>query len=127
MSVVVLFVVLVGTSDTLAAIVFARRRAIGTMRAIGAAPGGIGGMIAAQALAIGFVGGGVGLVTGVLAARSFVDGIFRTALGWHVPFRFEPTTLAICFVIGLTACLAGAVVPAIRAARLTATAALSYE
>lgn len=122
-----LLVVAVGTSDTLAALVLERRRQIGTMRAMGAAPASVGGMVAAQALIIGLAGGTLGLVGGVLFALSLVQGVFRHAAGWYLDFHVEPSVAVLGLAVGIGACMVGAVAPALRAAAEKPAMALRYE
>jgi putative ABC transport system permease protein len=99
----------VGASS--AAAVIERRSEIGLMKAIGAAPGTIGFLLAAEQLLLAFVGGGVGYALGIVLARFLGEKIFGVAP--------EPSILVFIVILVLAACvtLLGSAIPLHRASR----------
>jgi len=122
-----LAVAVFGSFDALAANVIERTREIGTMRALGLTSRDIAGMILAQALAIGLVGAGLGVLAGLSMTFAFVYGLIPGATGWRLEFYFRPDVALISMALGIAACLLGATLPALRAARLVPAEALRGE
>ncbi|HWV38713.1 MAG TPA: ABC transporter permease [Vulgatibacter sp.] len=112
----------VNISLTLGAAVRARSRELGILRSVGATSGAIGGLVLAEAGAIGLCGGVAGALT-ARGAASLVDWLARTRLP---PFPFKPETFFVfpgwvwvgAVATGLAAALLGALVPAGRAVRV---------
>jgi putative ABC transport system permease protein len=127
MGLLALLVVLLGTADALAASVVERTRDIATMRSLGCSPYLVGRMVLAQAVAVGIVGSVLGLVVGLGWSVAFVRGIVPPLLGWTLQLRVPGAVLATAAALGISACLAGALYPAIRAGRLRVVEALRYE
>ena len=122
-----LLVVAIGTADALAADVVERTREIGTLRTLGISPRDIGVMLLMQALAIGVVGGVLGLLVGAGLSLSFVEGLLPDILGWQLQLRFNGSLALGVSVAGILACLVGAILPAIRGGALPPAQALRYE
>jgi len=99
----------VGASS--ASSVIERRTEIGLMKALGAASGTVGWLLAAEQLLLAFVGGCVGYALGLLLARFLGTKIFG------VPP--EPSLLVLCVILVLAAAvtLLGSALPLRRAAR----------
>jgi putative ABC transport system permease protein len=99
----------VGASS--AASVIERRTEIGLMKALGAGPGTVGFLLAAEQLLLAFVGGGIGYALGILLARVVGEKIFGAAP--------EPSLLILVVIIGLAAgvTLLGSALPLRRASR----------
>jgi putative ABC transport system permease protein len=123
----VLFVVLVGMADTLAASVMERNRDLGVMRAIGVRPGKVermilveGGLLAVLGLVL--AGGG-----GTLLGYLWVHATFPYLLGWVLEFYAPYAEAAAAATVTLAACLLAALVPARRAARCNPIVALRHE
>jgi putative ABC transport system permease protein len=124
-----LVVSLFGIANTMAMAVLERTREIGIMKALGARNGDIGRLFLAEAGAIGFLGGGLGLAVGVLL------GMLGNAIA-HPAFDL-PANVSLFHVSAWLA--SGSVVfsmfvsviagwlPARRAARLEPVAAVRYE
>jgi putative ABC transport system permease protein len=127
LAVLTLVVVVIGTSDALAANILERTREIGTMRALGLSSLDVGIQVVAQAMAIAAVGTSLALATGYGMSFAFVKGLIPSLLGWQL--GLEPTygLAVIAIVLGALACVVGAVVPALRAARMSPVVALRYE
>jgi len=127
MAAIALLLVLVGVGDTLAASITARTREIGMMRAVGLPRSAVVRIMLLEGMAIAVLGlllaGAVGFALGVF----WVEVQFPAFLGWglnlHVPLAFVLATV----LITLTLCLAGSLLPSLRAARLPVTVALRTE
>jgi putative ABC transport system permease protein len=126
---IAVLVATLGIANTLLMAISERTREIGVMKALGATEATIRTMFAAEAAAIGLVGGivGVGAAMGLgallnLAARRYLDAIDQ-----FTAFAFPPWLVlgAIAFSM-LIGALAG-LYPANRAARLDPIEALRYE
>ena len=125
--VLTLIVVVIGTGDALAASVLERTREIGTMRALGLSPRAIAAQVFAQACAIASVGVGLALLVGYAMSFAFVKGLIPSLLGWQLELDARWQVAALAAALGALACVVGALVPAVRASRMSAVAALRYE
>jgi putative ABC transport system permease protein len=109
-------------AHALSASVRTRERELGVMRAVGASPGDVSLLIAAEAAVLGLCGGFAGTVVAVagaagldnLAARSLPEFPFKPDTFFQLP----PWLFCGGMVLGLLAALAGAWLPARRAARI---------
>jgi putative ABC transport system permease protein len=99
----------VGASS--AASVIERRTEIGLMKALGAASGTVGFLLAAEQLLLAFVGGGVGYALGIVLARLVGEKIFGAAP--------EPSLMIFFVIIALAAgvTILGSALPLRRASR----------
>ena len=97
-----------------------RTRQIGIMKSLGMSNARIGWTITQEALLISFFGIVSGIVLTIVVR--FVLTRFTT-----LEVEISPLVLAITFVVGLLGGAIGALYPALRAARLDAVEALSYE
>lgn len=127
MSVLTIFVVLIGTADGLAANVIERTREIGTLRSLGYRPHSIAAMVLAQAFAIGVVGAVLAVVLGLSMSFVFVEGVLQSILGWQLKVYPTYAAAAGAAALGILACVLGGLVPAIRASRISVVRALRYE
>jgi putative ABC transport system permease protein len=121
--------VVIGVAATISALVILltmyttvteRTRQIGILKSLGMSNVKIAWTLTQEALLLSFCGIVLGVVSSVVLHR--VLSLFFT-------LNFNPDTylLAITFVVGLTGGALGALYPALRAARLDAVEALSYE
>ncbi|HSI88633.1 MAG TPA: ABC transporter permease [Pyrinomonadaceae bacterium] len=97
-----------------------RTRQIGIMKSLGMSNVKIGWTITQEALLISFVGVIVGIIL-TLAARWALNQVTTLEV------EISPVVLSIVLVVGLLGGALGALYPAMRAARLDAVEALSYE
>ncbi|MBA2378618.1 MAG: ABC transporter permease [Blastocatellia bacterium] len=97
-----------------------RTRQIGIMKSLGMSSGKIALTITQEALLISFLGiiGGIVLTVVLRYGLNFVTTL---------QVEISPTVIAIVFVVGLLGGAVGGLYPALRAARLDAVEALSYE
>ncbi len=127
-----LFALLVGMFliyNTETFLVVQRRELIGLLRALGVTRGEIRALVLGEALVLGTLGTGLGIVLGAglaaallhLVARTLNDLYFAVAV---TRLDLDPVVLAIAFVLGLGATLVAAAVPALEAAGVAPRAAL---
>lgn len=122
-----LFVLLVGLADTLAASVLERQRELAVIRTIGARRAFIQRAIAIEGLGLALPGLMLAVVVGFGLGTMWVRQTFPSLLGWaletHVPYLQVTlicfATLAVCWLAGL--------LPARQAAALQPAAALRSE
>lgn len=124
---IILLVIAIGTADALAADVIERAREIGTLRALGFTPASVSMMIAVQTLAIALVGISLGLIVGAGMGLAFVQGMLPDIIGWDLEMRYPPDVALFVSLVGIIACLAGALFPALKGARLSPVEALRSE
>jgi lipoprotein-releasing system permease protein len=136
MSVAMVFLVLV----IFYSIVVQKTREIGLLKAIGASHGGVAGIFLGYGAAVGVVGSIIGTIGGYYFVRyinpiqDWVDYVFGFRVWERDVFMFEriPNHVdwraAGLIVIGaIVAGLLGAIIPAVRAARMQPVEALRYE
>jgi lipoprotein-releasing system permease protein len=129
-----------GILATFFMIVVEKTRDIGILKSLGASAQGIMGIFLGYGLALGIVGAGAGMVTGLLFVR-YINTI-RSAVEWltgqkvfdpaiyyfyKIPTIVEPATVA--WIVGGTLGIAvlASILPALRAAMLHPVEALRYE
>jgi ABC-type lipoprotein release transport system permease subunit len=121
-------------------IVAEKTKDIGIIKSVGATSSGVAGIFLGYGLAIGIVGAGLGLLASYLIVHNINQ--IHTWLGralhvqiWNpevyafdkIPDKMEPATAATIIVIAVLASVLGALVPAIRAARMHPVEALRWE
>ena len=102
-----------------------RARQLALLRAVGATGGQVTRMVVGEALLTGAVASVLGLAGGFLVALA-IRALFRTA-GASLPsagLQLEPRTVAVGLLVGIGVTVISALVPALRAARLSPMAAL---
>jgi putative ABC transport system permease protein len=125
LDVVAFLLVLVGIGDTLATGVSDRTRELGMMRAVGLRRRGLRAVVMLEGGGIAVLGlmlaGAAGVVLGVVWVQ------FPALMGWkpdfHIPVLFAVTVAALTVLL----CLAGSLLPSLRAARLSLPDALRHE
>jgi len=110
--------------NTLAMTVGERTREYGLLRAAGTTSRQVLGLVLRQGAALGIAGSGLGIVLGIGLAAGMIGFLSSTRAALVVGLPLPLGGLVLAFVLGLGVTLAGAVVPALRAARLSPVAAL---
>ncbi|HUH16797.1 MAG TPA: ABC transporter permease, partial [Methylomirabilota bacterium] len=110
--------------NTLAMMVGERTRELGLLRAAGTTSRQVLGIVLRQALALGVIGSAAGVVAGVVLAAAAVAFLSSTRTVLVEGLPLPPVGLLLAFALGLLVTLAGALVPAMRAARLSPLDAL---
>ena len=121
-------------------IVVEKTRDIGILKSVGATSQGVAGIFLGYGLAIGIVGGGAGLLLACAIVHwiNQIHDFIAWAIGvkiWDpetyafdkIPNTIDAPTAAIIFAVAILSAVLGAVVPAIRAARLNPVEALRFE
>jgi putative ABC transport system permease protein len=122
---IVVFVAAVALVNTMMLSVLERRRELGVLRAMGSSRKFTLRTVLVEAGAIGFVGSVFGLVVGLL--NQYIDTLaFTEVLGFDIAFRIG-WAAALFGSAAFALCLAGAIPPALRAARLNVIEAISVD
>lgn len=121
-------------------IVAEKTKDIGIVKSVGATNGGVAGIFLGYGLAIGLVGAGLGLLLSYLIVHNvneihdWLGRTFRLVVYNPevyafdtIPNRMDPPTVAVILGIAVLASVVGALVPAVRAARMQPVEALRWE
>ena len=113
-------------ANTLTMNVLEQTRELALLRVVAMTRWQVRKTILSQAIIIGMIGLGTGIVGGIIGA--YVMNLSSLPLLGHAPtFALHSSLLAICFGVGLAVIIAAAWLPAERAARLNLLIALQYE
>ncbi len=123
----VLFVVVVGISDTLAAGVIERTREIGSIRVVGVPRSFVKRMVLMEGAALGVLGVALALAAGLALGTLWVEATFPYLFGWVVELHFPYGYALQVALLTLAACLGAAYLPSRSAAALQPATALRYE
>ena len=122
---VVLVIAGVALLNMLTMSVLQRRRELAVLRAIGAGPRFVWAAVLSEGAAIGLVGGVLGLIFGTV--EQFLSDIASSEV-WSVDVHYQPVALATALAVGAVAiCIAGSIVPAMRASRINVLTAIANE
>jgi putative ABC transport system permease protein len=124
---VTLVLVLLGVGDTLAAALIARRRQLGMMRAVGLHRNRLFRLVMLEGVAIGVFGLVLALGLGLSLGAFWVHVQFPALLGWTLEQYVPATFIVITCMAAVGLCMAGALLPSLRAARLSPVAVLRGE
>jgi putative ABC transport system permease protein len=127
MEAITFLLVVIGMGDTLLTGVVERTREFGMMRAIGLHRSGLFGMVMLEGLAIGVLGLLLAAAAGLTLGVFWVDVQFPALLGWTLYLHFPAGFALTAAVLTMLLCLAGSLLPSLRAARLSVPAALRNE
>jgi len=126
MSIITMIVAALGVINTLTMNVVERTREIGMLRSLGMTRRQIARMILAEAGMMGVVGGVLGLLFGVLMARTVLGSMNRMA-GLRLQFTLPLEGVIISLIIALIISQVAALWPARRAARIRIIEAIQFE
>lgn len=118
---VALLAALLCAMSTLADLVLERTREVALLRAIGAGRRDVLVLFAAEALAIGLVGGAAGLVIGIVAAQAIGHGVFGTSIA------IAPLALPVTLALGVLTALVASLAPVRHALSIEAATVLRGE
>ncbi|MAE66072.1 MAG: hypothetical protein CMJ18_17515 [Phycisphaeraceae bacterium] len=121
-------------------IVLDKTRDVGVLRAMGASRAGVASIFLGYGLAIGLIGSilGLGFAAAIVYNLNEIQAFLTERFGFtmwdpsiyffdRIPARLDPVEVPIIMFCAVLAGLVGAVVPAVRAARLDPVEALRYE
>lgn len=125
MLVIVSIIAAMGLLNTLTLALLERRRELGILRAVGSSRRFALRMVLAEALGIGAVGAGLGVLFGL--TNQFLYSFLATDL-MSLDVKFQPGPMLLVFTGGaLALSLLGSIPPALRAARLNIVEAVSAD
>ena len=110
--------------NALAMTVGERTRELGLLRAAGTTSRQVLGIVVRQALALGVLGSALGVVAGIVLATLMINFLATTRAVLVVGLPLPIGGLLAAFLLGLLVTMLGAVLPAMRAARLSPLDAL---
>jgi len=110
--------------NTMAMTVGERTRELGLLRAAGTTSRQVLGIVLRQAAALGVLGSALGIVAGIVLAAGMIGFLSSTRAVLVVGLPLPIGGLLVAFALGLGVTLVGALVPAMRAARLSPLEAL---
>jgi lipoprotein-releasing system permease protein len=121
-------------------IVVEKTRDIGIIKSVGATSGGVAGIFLGYGMVIGVLGGGLGLLLAWLIVHNIneLHAWLGRAFGvviWDpqvyafdmIPNRMDAVETTVIVVIAIIAAVAGAQIPAMRAAKLNPVESLRWE
>jgi putative ABC transport system permease protein len=122
-----LFVILLGLADTLAASVLERTRELGSIRALGVRRALVRRSVVVEGVLLGLLGLLLALAAGLGLGAMWVRQTFPHLLGWGLAIHVPYAHVAIVCGVTLAVCWVAALLPARRAAALPPAAALRVE
>ncbi len=115
-----------GVANTLLMNVLERRREIGMLRSLGMTQGQIIRMVLSESVAMGALGGALGMVLGVWLSR-FAVASSASVSGYDLPYVFPLQALGTCVLIALVVPLVAGLWPASQGARVNVVEAMRSE
>jgi len=129
---IILIIVIFSIANTMTMSVFERMREIGTIRAMGTKRRGVLSLFLMEGLILGALGGALGLVFGIIAAKLLsIKGIYippppTMTEGYTALINVVPKDLVFAFSLAVGTSLVSSIYPAFKAARLKVVDALRY-
>jgi putative ABC transport system permease protein len=122
-----LFVLLLGLADTLAASVLERTRELAIVRTLGSRRTALRRAVIAEGLGLGVPGVLLALIAGLALGTLWVQQTFPFLLGWALETHIPYAEVALVSAATLVVCWGAGILPARRAAALNPVQALRYE
>ena len=138
-----IFIVLVAAfsiANTLITSVYQKTREIGVLKALGTTPSAVMNIFLLQGMLVGIIGSTLGIILGTLVivfrmnilhtvSRITGQTLFPPEMYYfnELPAHIVPADVAIVAISAILLCTAGAIIPAMRAAKLDPARALRYE
>jgi len=126
MSIITMMVAALGVINTLTMNVVERTRELGMLRSLGMTRRQVARMILAEAGMMGLVGGVMGILFGVLMARTVLSSMNRMA-GFKLAFTLPLSGVVVSLFIALVISQLAALWPARRASRIRIIEAIQFE
>ena len=123
---IAMIVASLGVVNTMTMNVLERTRELGMLRSLGMTRWQVTKMILAEALLIGVIGGGLGLLFGLFQSRVVISTVNSTA-GYDLTYILPTQGIIVSLVIALFVSQLAAILPAARAARLRIIEAIQFE
>ena len=127
MEAVVFLLVLIGIGDTLATSVLERMRELGMMRAVGLRRSDVVSMVVLEAAGICMLGLALAVLAGGALGMFWVEVQFPLLVGWALELHLPGSFVIAGAALTLALCLAGALLPSLRAAYAAVPMALRSE
>jgi putative ABC transport system permease protein len=115
-----------GVVNTLVMNIWERQREIGGLRSLGMTRRQVTGMVLAESLAMGLIGGAYGLAFGYVVAEVLIMGM-NMMNGYDLMYIFTPRPYAAGILIALVISQGAALYPARQAARVNIVEAIKHE
>ena len=126
LAVIAIVVGFFGIANTLTMNVIERTREIGMLRGVGMTRMQVLAMILSEAATLGFIGGLLGLLFGIILSRIFI--LAMTAMsGYQITYAFPLQRALIALVVAVIISQLAAMIPASRASRIRILDAIQYE
>jgi putative ABC transport system permease protein len=126
LALIAMFVASLGVINTLTMSVIERTREIGMLRSIGLTRRQVLTMVLAEASVMGWIGGALGVVFGLVLTRIFLWSMTAMS-GYRIEYALPITAIAIGLIIAILVSQLAAIIPARRAARLNILEAIQYD
>ena len=132
LGIVVFAIVVFSVANTILMSVFERTREIGTLMAIGTTRGRLRSMFVAEGVAIGVIGGILGLSIGSLLAWLINHGNVMLppppgyTSGYRLQILMQPAVLITAFLVSFVTATISSIVPALKASRMKIVDALGH-
>jgi len=116
---IAIIVAMLGVSGTLLTLVLERERELTILRLIGTGRGQIRRMVVGEAIVIGAISQGIGLVVGLVLSLLLIYVINVQSFGWTIQFHLPVAFIVQSSILMVVATALAGLYPAHRAARLT--------
>ena len=116
-----------GLMTTMSLNVIERRRELGVLRAIGATPSAISGMLVGEGAFLGILGWGAAVLAAWPIGRGIAGALGASLFRSAIDFRFDARGPVIALAVALLAGALASLLPAVRACRRPIREGLEYE